>query len=87
MYATGITHQQQEAPTDLLVNGVKATYYFDYTYKPVRNDAGEVYALLIVANDVTERVLARRKAQEQELRLRALFEQAPAAISTVRGPQ
>ncbi len=53
-----------------MTNGILETFYFNYTYKPVRNDTGEVYGILNMAVDVTEMVLAKRRLAENEERLR-----------------
>ncbi|GAB4031414.1 PAS domain S-box protein [Spirosoma jeollabukense] len=74
VYATGIEYSAQEARTDLMVDGKLKTYYFNFTYKPLRNAAGTVYAILDMAVDVTEQVLARRTIEESELRFRTLME-------------
>ena len=74
VYATGIEYSSQEARADLVVDGQLRTYYFNFTYKPLRNAAGEVYAILDLAMDVTDQVLTRRAIEESELRFRTLME-------------
>ncbi len=63
LFATGRLHEMREAPADLKVDGVLSTYYFDYTYKPLRNAAGEVYAIMNMAIDVTPNVKSNRQVQ------------------------
>ena len=74
VYSTGIEYSAQEARADLIVDGQLRTFYFNFTYKPLRNAAGKVYAILDMAIDVTEQVLARRTIEESELRFRSLME-------------
>ncbi|RAK02585.1 PAS domain S-box-containing protein [Larkinella arboricola] len=74
VYRTGVEHASQEAEARLMVDGQLNTYYFNYTYKPLRNSDGEVYAILNIAIDVTEQVLARRKVEASEARFRTLLE-------------
>lgn len=74
VYATGIEYSAQEARADLMVDGQLKTFYFNFTYKPLRNAAGKVYAILDMAIDVTEQVLARRTIEASELRFRSLME-------------
>ncbi|MBD2755910.1 PAS domain S-box protein [Spirosoma sp. BT704] len=74
VFTTGIEHSEQEAPASLFVDGTLKTYYFNFTYKPLRNAEGEVYAVLDMATDVTEQVTARRAIEESELRFRTLME-------------
>ncbi|MGA0557707.1 PAS domain-containing sensor histidine kinase [Larkinella sp. VNQ87] len=74
VYRTGIAYTAQEDEAMLIVDGKPGIYYFNYTYKPLRNADGEVYAILEVAIDVTEQVLARRKIEASEQRFRTLLE-------------
>jgi two-component system sensor histidine kinase VicK len=54
---TGITHEDVNTPADLVVNGRLQTFYFDFSYRAIRNEQGETYCLLHTATDVTERYL------------------------------
>jgi PAS domain S-box-containing protein len=74
VYTSGIEYAAQEARADLIVNGQVGTYYFNLTYKPLRNAQGQVYAIMSMAIDVTGQVLARRAIEESELRFRTLME-------------
>lgn len=60
VYTTGISHQSSEARADLIVDGVLQTFYFNYSYKPIRNAKGEIYAILNMAVDITEMVKFRQ---------------------------
>ncbi len=75
--------------------------YLDCVYQPIRDDDGKVEGLLIHTVEVTEQVLARRemeRASEREKQQRAivefernqlqeLFQQAPAGIAILSGPE
>ena len=74
VYSTGIEYVAQEDRCDLVVDGQLGEYYFNFTYKPLRNTEGQIYAILDIAMDVTEQVLARRAIEESELRFRTLME-------------
>ncbi|MGM9506564.1 PAS domain-containing protein [Larkinella sp. GY13] len=74
VYRTGVEFSSQESEAVLVVDGKPGIYYFNFTYKPLRNADGEVYAILDVAIDVTEQVLARRNVEASELRFRTLLE-------------
>lgn len=68
VFITGKIYESKNAIAYVELNGVMGTYYFDYTYKPIRNVAGEVYGVINMAVDVTEQVLAMKKlkaSQEQ----------------------
>ncbi|HEX6796483.1 MAG TPA: ATP-binding protein [Ktedonobacterales bacterium] len=47
-------------------DGALEDRFFDFTYQPSRNGAGEVDGVLVHAADVTELVRARRRAEESE---------------------
>lgn len=80
VYTTGQTYQVSAAPCDLVRNGQLGTYYFDFTYKPLRNAAGDVYAIMDMATEVTEQVIAQKKLQESEAYFRQLTDVTPAII-------
>lgn len=54
--------------------------YYDFSYSPLFDSEGKVYAILDIAVDVTEQVLARKRLQESEQRVRSLVESAPFPI-------
>ncbi len=74
VYQTGVEYASQESEAKLMVDGKLRTSYFNFTYKPLRNSDGEVYAILDVAIDVTEQVQARREVEASEARFRTLLE-------------
>ncbi|KAA0993671.1 PAS domain-containing sensor histidine kinase [Dyadobacter aurulentus] len=72
IYETGEAHSEQSARGDIVVNGRLQTFYYDYTYKPLRNARGEIYAILDMAVDVTEQVKSRQALEKSEERYRQL---------------
>ena len=74
--STGEPFTATAAPADLTIDGVSGTHYFDLSLKPLRNEAGAIYAVLETAVDVTEQVLARQKLEEAESDLRVAVEMA-----------
>ena len=79
VFRTGKTHQDKAARAELEVDGVLGTYYFDYTYKPVRDADGAIYGVINMAIDVTEAVKARQQATDAEASLRGAVELAQLA--------
>ena len=81
-------------------NGFPEDTWFNWSYSPIRDEAGKVGGLLCVCNEVTAQVLAERErdkfAEERERlakavegeksNLASIIEQAPAFISSFRGP-
>ncbi len=62
----GLTISGTDTPADLLINGQLATYYFDFEYRAVKDDAGRVYCILHTATDVTDRVMGRQAIEQAE---------------------
>ncbi len=85
VYTTGKAYEAREAPAQLQKNGVLDTYYFDFTYKPLLNAAGEVYAIMDMAIDVTQAVKARQKLEESELFARSIIYNSPVAKLVLTG--
>ena len=60
----------------IVQNGVLMDNYYNISYSPIRNAAGEVYAILDIAIDVTPEVKARQQLEEAEVSLREAVELA-----------
>ncbi|PRY35429.1 phospho-acceptor domain-containing protein [Spirosoma oryzae] len=75
VYTTGIAYHAREAPATLQVDEKLVTSHFNFTYKPLVDATGEVYAILNVAIDVEESVMNRWHLQESEDRYRQLAAQ------------
>lgn len=76
VFTTGKTYEADEAKVDLVVNGAMGRYYFDFTYKALRDADGTIYGVMETAVDATERVLSRRKIEAAEERARLDVESA-----------
>ncbi|UHG93933.1 PAS domain-containing sensor histidine kinase [Spirosoma oryzicola] len=66
VFDTGETYSTQGARADFFVDGAPRTNYVDCTAKPLFNEQGEVYAILVMATDVTKQVLAQQVIQRSE---------------------
>jgi PAS domain S-box-containing protein len=76
VFTTGIPYEAKAAEVQLFVDGRLQTYYFNFNYNPIKNDKGEVWAILNTADDVTELVLTRKKLAETEERTRFALQSA-----------
>ncbi len=85
VFTTGETYTGKSEPAQFEVDGKIGTYYYDYTYKPLRNTDGEIYAVMDMAVDVTSEVLARKALEESESKLRSVLEAAPAGMVVFTG--
>jgi PAS domain S-box-containing protein len=87
IYKTGESYSSTDAPADIIVNGVKDTYYFNFTYKPLFDEKGEIFGIINMSIDVTKQVLAQKALEESEAMLRSVITASPAAIALFVGEE
>ncbi len=80
---TGVAYHAKDQHADLVVDGKLQRFWFNFTYKPLRNAAGEIYAILNMAVDVSEQVQARQQIEEAETRLLGAIELAELGTWTI----
>lgn len=83
IFKTGKEHHAYGAPADIEKNGILTTCYFNYSYTPLFDEEGNVYAILNMGNDVTESVLAEQRIIESQNELLASFVDAPVGIAII----
>jgi len=76
VFTSGIAYEATEDRVDLVVDGRLQTYYFNFTFKPLKNTDGSVWGVLNTAADVTELVITRQKLAESEERTQLAIESA-----------
>ncbi|MCK8495595.1 PAS domain-containing protein [Spirosoma sp. RP8] len=81
---SGEPFRDNEVPVTLWSGGKPVPSYVDISYTPVV-ESGVINAVLHVAVDVTQQVLARRKLEESGARLRSIVQQSPAATLVLGG--
>lgn len=74
--ATGIAFNAREHELVLLRNGIEETVFVDFVYEPVVDLSGKVSAIMVVGNEVTDKVIARRRIEDAEERSRLAIEAA-----------
>ena len=81
-----VTHYGTEQPAYFVrENGEKEIVYFNFAYHPYKENDGTVSGVLVYATDVTEQVLARKKAEESEYRFRNMIYSSPYMIAIFKG--
>jgi len=83
---TGKAFHAKNQRVDLFKDGALKPYYFHYSFTPVYNSDGEVYAVMNTAAEVTELHEAYQKLEDSEKRFRESVKQAPLGIAIFRGP-
>lgn len=86
VYTTGETYTGKEEEAVLLVDGRLQAFYFDFTYKALRDKEGNIYGIHHMAIDVTARVKNKKELAKSDKRFRDMVYQAPVGISILRGP-
>jgi PAS domain S-box-containing protein len=87
VYQTGEPFRGTEALSRININGKLEDKYFDYVYHPIKNANGITEAVLVIAPDVTERVIAKTLIQAQEVMFKEMVMMAPFIILILRGPE
>ncbi|WP_312079395.1 PAS domain S-box protein [Chryseobacterium sp.] len=64
-----------DTPATLEINGEMVTSYFDFTYKPIFDENGNIFCILHTAADVTERFKARELVHNKEIREKEITEE------------
>lgn len=73
---TGTAFQGREHELILNRNGIDETVFIDFVYEPVTDLNGKVTSIMVVGNDVTDKVMARRQIEDVEERNRLAIEAA-----------
>jgi len=76
VYKTGIAHEAKEGRLGLVKDGELQIRFFNFSFKPLKNDGGEVWAILNTAAEVTELVTTRQKLADSEMRTRFALDAA-----------
>lgn len=66
VYTTGETYSATEDRVDFMIDGTLQTFYYNFSYKALRNPNGEIYGILNMAVDVTELVESRKILEENK---------------------
>lgn len=74
--ATGKTYQANEHAIPLVRNGIEEIVHVDFVYEPLKDGDGNTYAIMIVAIDVTDKVIARKSVERAEESLRMAIDAA-----------
>ncbi|MEZ0607054.1 PAS domain-containing protein [Fibrella sp. WM1] len=85
VFDTGVEYHATGGRADILENGVLQTHYYNYSFTPLFDATGAVYAVLNMGNDVTESVLAQQRINEHQNRLLASFADMPVGLAIIAG--
>lgn len=71
---TGIPYHGNEVPIPIKRKGKEGIYYFDFLYHPLKEEEGKISGIIVTVTEVTEKVLARKKTEQNEERLNIIVE-------------
>ncbi|WP_051664219.1 PAS domain-containing sensor histidine kinase [Dyadobacter crusticola] len=74
-------------PYHVLLEEGRREGFLDLVYQPYRELDGQITGVIILCQDVTQQVSARRQLEESEARLRSVVESAPFPIGLYVGPE
>ncbi|UOQ69718.1 PAS domain-containing protein [Hymenobacter volaticus] len=87
VYQTGETYYGNELPLQIAQpDGSLRQMYFTFTYQAYREN-GEIVGISTFAYDVKEQVVARQEREVERQLLLSLFQEAPAGICILAGPE
>ena len=86
VYRTGETYAATEDKVFLEVDGRLQTFYYNFSYKPIRDANGVVHGILNMAVDVTDLIETRLRAQQSKDFLNSVIQHAPMSVSIMKGP-
>lgn len=85
VYTTGIPFHTYGTSVNVVYNGVMKKGYYDFSYTPLFDSEGKVYAILEIAEDVTESTLVKKSLEKSEINLRNMILQSPVAMCILKG--
>ena len=83
VYKTGKPYYADNDRADFRVDGKIETFYFKFTYQPMRDATSKIYRVVCFATDVTELERAKQAVEESQLTLYNLVRQAPIGICII----
>lgn len=82
VYTTGEVYYGKEEKAVLVKDGVPQDVYYTYVYQPVINLENAITGITVMASDITEQVMARKKIEESEKYFRLLSNTIPQFVWT-----
>jgi PAS domain S-box-containing protein len=85
VFTTGVPFHARNQRVELVVDGKLKAFYFNYSFTPLFDGNGKVYAVMNTAADVTDLNLAKLKVEQSERNFRNMVKQAPVAMCILTG--
>lgn len=63
------------------------TGYFNFVYQPLKDSSGETFGIIVMANNVTELVISRRRVEQSAQRVTSMVMNTPMAMTILKGEE
>ena len=82
---SGIPFHAKEFEATLIRNGKNEQTYFNTIFEPIQEDDNTISGVIVVAHEVTDQVLARKKIEASEHRYHEMIYSSPSLIAIFKG--
>lgn len=86
VFETGQSFHSRNSRVDIVKDNLLQPFYFNYSFTPLHDLNGKIYAVMNTAVEITDLYLAKQKIEESDKRFRDTVRQAPVGITILRGP-
>ncbi len=84
---TGVPYYGDEVAVPINRYGKEEVGYFDFLYYPLKEKDGKISGIIVTVNEVSEKVHARKKIEENESHYHNLISSSPSAIGILHGEE
>jgi len=85
VYASGLPFHARNQHLELIVDGTPKTFYFNYSFTPIKGLGGKVVGVMNTGADVTDLNVAKQQVEKSEQNFRNMILQAPVAMCILLG--
>ncbi|MBS1597744.1 MAG: PAS domain S-box protein [Bacteroidetes bacterium] len=82
---TGTPYYGNEFQVNIIRNHKKERCYFNFVYYPLRDFENNIVSVMVMANDITEQINARKAIEESSQKFRNMVMQSPIAMLILKG--
>ncbi len=86
VYTSGERFVANELPVTLLRKGRLENAYVTFVYEPLREVDGTISGIMVIAHEITDLVVGRKKMEVQTALFEDMLMTAPGFVCTLRGP-
>jgi PAS domain S-box-containing protein len=85
VFNTGIAYYGNEFETTITKNGEKENHFFTFVFHPKKEIDNRISGIIVIANDITDQVNARKKIEEVEHRYHEIIHSSTSLIALLQG--